>query len=300
MGLSGGPDSMALFHLLLEANYPFEVAHIDHGWRKESGEEAHYLVKMCTQLGIPFHLKKLSPPTEMKNLEDRCRKARLEFFKSVLISQNLKGVFLGHHADDQAETVLKRLFEGASIGKLRGLIPKAEVADVALYRPLLKVKKRDIVNWLDQKGIRYFLDSTNEDTRFLRSRLRNELIPTLATQFGKEVTLNLCRLGEAAAELGDFLEELIAPLRDDIQENSEKISFDFNAHQHLSPFLWKLIIRNLFERRALSLPHSVLEAILAHVQRGSCNKSLQVGGEEVCIHKKSLTIRRKNSVDREW
>jgi tRNA(Ile)-lysidine synthase len=291
LGLSGGPDSIALFHLLLDAKYPFEAAHIDHGWRQESKEESTYLSQACRQAGIAFHLKRLSPPQEVSNLEERGREARLAFFQSVLAAQNLGGVLLAHHADDHAETVLKRLFEGASLPKLRGLLPKTEVSGVVLYRPLLKLRKGDILKWLEVRKITYITDPTNADPRFLRSRLRGDLIPSLSAHFGKEITSNLCRLGETAAELEEFLQELIAPYLSQIQTGLGQVSIDFHDAFPPSPFLGKAVVRAFFDHQGLSLSYPVLEAILLHLQKGSLHKALKIGHQDVLIHKKKLTLK---------
>ena len=121
LALSGGPDSQALFHLLVEFRYPFRVAHVDHAWRPESAKEAKALEELCRQHKIPFHLKTLNPDEMQGNLEDACRQERLSYFQELSTQWNCQAVVLGHHADDQAETVLKRLFEGASLEKLAGI-----------------------------------------------------------------------------------------------------------------------------------------------------------------------------------
>lgn len=290
LALSGGSDSLALFHLLVEERYRFEVAHIDHGWRKESREEASYLAALCQKYAIPFHLKRLVPPKEEKNLEDQAREERLAFFKTLSEKEVLKGVFLGHHADDQAETVLKRVFEGASLPKLRGLLPKMEVEGLTLYRPFLKVKKSVIKQWLETRRIAYFTDPTNADCRFLRSRLREEIIPSLSATFGKEIGLNLCRLGETAAELGDFLEEVITPYRKKIVRNEKGATLDFATVPTPSPFLWKCLIREFCTSCGLSVNHSLLETILFHLQQGSCHKTVVIEGKQVSIHQKKLVL----------
>src|SRR5262249_46973772 len=152
-------------------------AHVDHGWREESGDEAAYLTQFCEKAGVKLHQKKLNPPQHNHNLEDEGRKARLAFFKDVIQKGNFKGIALAHHADDQAETVLKRVFEGANLPKLRGLTPSAHVNGILILRPLLHVSKKQIVEWLHSKQIPFFHDTSNQDPRFLRSRLREEIIP---------------------------------------------------------------------------------------------------------------------------
>jgi tRNA(Ile)-lysidine synthase len=289
LGLSGGPDSMALFWLLLNEKYPFEVAHVDHGWRSESGEEAKKLASLCERTGIPFHLKKLENPP-IKNREDEGRVARLAFFKQIVERQKLEGVFLAHQADDQAETVLKRVFEGASLSKLRGIVAKNELQGLMIYRPLIKIRKSEILSWLNEKKISYFYDMTNTDPRFLRGRLRETLIPLLSDHFGKEVGLNLCRLGESACELGTFLEEHINPYLNRIQKKGDKVVLNFVPDPPRSDFLWKAVVRELFDQQRVALSHATLEMILNHLQKGSCHKSLKVGKKEIFIHRGELTI----------
>jgi tRNA(Ile)-lysidine synthase len=296
LGLSGGPDSMALFHLLLEIDYPFEVAHVDHRWRKESEKESAFLVQLCQQAGVAIHLKQLSPPQEKNNLEERGREMRLSFFKGVLAAQNLKGVLLAHHADDHAETVLKRIFEGASLPKLRGLLPKVEIEGITLYRPLLKQRKTEILKWLNKKQIPYFLDPTNDDPRFLRSRLRKKLIPSLSADFGKEIASNLCRLGEAAAELEEFLKESVAPYASRMQFSTHHALLDLSGDLPLSNFLLKGVLRDFFGRQGLTLPYPILEAIFFHLQKRSHPKSFQIGEEKIVVHQQRVRVMGKDAI----
>lgn len=281
LGLSGGPDSMALFHLLRRLKAPFQAAHVDHGWREESSLEAAKLAEICQKTEVPFHLKRLEPP-KGGNLEEKGRLARLAFFKEICSEEKLRGVALAHHADDQAETVLKRVFEGASLPKLKGLALESEVEGVTIYRPLLKIRKKEILAWLQQEKIPYFSDSTNEDSRFLRTRLREDLLPTLSKSFGKEITPSLCRLGEAAAELQDYLETLIAPYR-----NQECLNFhELPSH----PYVQKMIIRDYFASKRIALSVSVLDTIFFHLRGNRPSIKIQVGKYRVEIHNKRIKL----------
>ena len=114
LALSGGPDSMALFHLLLEGGWNFHVCHVDHGWRKESFEEANQLKILAEKHLVPFYLYKIDiKELEEGNLEDNCRKMRFLFFKQEYAKCGFDALLTGHHADDQVETILKRVFEGS-------------------------------------------------------------------------------------------------------------------------------------------------------------------------------------------
>lgn len=290
LGLSGGPDSMALFYLLLEAKHPFHVAHVDHGWRPESQEEAAILEKLCKEKSIPFHTTRLA--LEGANLEDRSRKERHLFFEKICSSEKLVGVFLAHHADDQAETVLKRVFEGATLPKLRGLLPKTEIGSLTLYRPLLKQTKEEIVRWLDARRIPYFSDPTNQDARYLRSRMRKVILPTLSEQFGKQVAPSLIRIAESAEELACFLHQTIAPFLQQLIENDEEIILNFNCLKEQTPFIRKAVIRSVFEKCELSLSTAIVETIGFHLEKMSSQKCIQVGKNRVELNRGVLTIKK--------
>ncbi|MGM0440691.1 MAG: tRNA lysidine(34) synthetase TilS [Chlamydiota bacterium] len=211
IGLSGGPDSLALFHLLikLSAKHRLElhVAHLDHGWRPESSSEAAQLKELAQQHGIPFYCKTLMPGLMSGNLEAACREARLGFFRELCDQYSLAGVFLGHHADDQAETVLKRIFEGASLTNLGGLQEEIVIDKVTVWRPLLSIKKSEILDWLKNKGLVAFNDYTNLDPRFSRARLRTDIIPMLSRKFGKDVSGALVNLGKESQNLKHELDD---------------------------------------------------------------------------------------------
>lgn len=255
LALSGGPDSMALFHLLKESQHPFEVAHIDHGWREESREEATYLQSV---VDVPFHLKKLQKAP--KNLEDVARKERLAFYKEVLEKRKLGGVLLAHHADDLAETVLKRIFEGARLTKLVGLEKESVVDGILLLRPLLDFRKKQILSYL--KDTKYFVDPTNMD---LRSRMRRDILPLLTEHFGKEIVPSLCRLSAYSKELCQFQDS----------------------------FFVKNVVADFFEDQRVAVSRPTLENICRHLEQGSCHKVMRIGKQEVRIHRGGLQYNKR-------
>ncbi|MBP9841745.1 MAG: tRNA lysidine(34) synthetase TilS [Simkaniaceae bacterium] len=194
LAYSGGGDSTALFHLVLKYReiYPLDlhVAHVDHGWREESEREALLLKDACP---VPFYLHRLKVDPMEKNLEDRCRNLRLAFFYEIYQMLGAEALLMAHHANDQAETVLKRIFEG---GSLHGILPDRDIEGMRVLRPLLGVQKKELIAYLEKEGISYFTDPTNEDERFLRGKMRKSIIPLLEEHFGKGIVAPLCRLAE--------------------------------------------------------------------------------------------------------
>lgn len=294
LALSGGPDSMALFHLLRNLKKKFHVAHVDHGWRESSQKEALELEEMCRGLDIPFHLERLVPSELLGNLEDACRKMRLNFFRQICEKEHLNGVLLAHHADDKAETVLKRVLEGAPLKKLKGLTSYTEIEGLKIFRPLLKVHKKELIQWLQDRKLVYFLDSTNEDTKYLRSRMRKQLFPLLSEHFGKGILSSLCRIGEYAEELEEFLKREIDPYRKKISLQNGYICLDFSRELPSHRFLLKAVIKDFFEMQGLSIPISTLEAVANHLEKKSIHIEMRIAKRCVKIHKETISISKMN------
>lgn len=289
LGLSGGCDSLALFYLLLENRYPFEAVYVDHGWRKESVEEGGKLAALCSAESIPFYLRRLNCNSEGRNLEEEGRKGRLAIFKEIVIKRQLKGVLLAHHADDHAETVLKRIFEGASLPKLRGMAMKHTLDGLEIYRPLLKVRKTELQQFLESKGKTGLVDPTNFDPQFLRARIRTALLPDLSRLFGKQISQNLCRLGEMAQELEEYLTDQSAPYLERMERDQLKLSLDLKEAS-IPLFLMKHVLRCFFSSVGIALSHRLLEQIVHHLQRASCHKMIKVARYMVVLHKGKISV----------
>lgn len=206
LGYSGGPDSKALLYAMLEAGcQTLHLAHVDHGWRPESAQEALKLEEEAKILGLPFHSIRLNPSE--KNKEAVSREARLSFFRSLFDIYPFQALLLAHQAGDVAETALKRMLEGAHLPFLGGMEPMGKLHGMSIWRPLFSTKKEEVLAFLEKKNLRPLSDSTNFDPAFLRARMRIEILPLLAKSFGKEISDNLLLLAERASELKAYLEK---------------------------------------------------------------------------------------------
>ena len=258
LGYSGGPDSKALLYLLLDCRrfFPFELhlAHVDHGWREESGREALELQKEAERLGLPFHLKTLSPKDFIEgNLEEQGRRLRLQFFSQLYGEKGCQALALGHHADDQAEVVLKRVFEGASLFFLGGLEKERCVQDMNLWRPLLNVPKKTVLEWLEKRQLTFFQDPTNHSLLNLRGKMREEILPALSHAFGKEVAANLCRLGEESQQLKEYFSELNRPILATVRKEGAGYCLDLNPFFPIPALQLKFLLKEWLGKQQLSL-----------------------------------------------
>lgn len=263
---SGGPDSKALLYLLLECrkffNLNLHVVHVDHGWREESAREAQQLQMEVHALGLNFHLQTLK---DLPAKEDIARGARYDFFKKVLEHTGAQAVVLGHQREDQAETVLKRVLEGASLTACGGMKTVSIFRGMTLLRPLLAQSKSDLIRWLHQKKISYIQDATNLSPQYLRGRLRSSILPALERSFGKSIIKNLCRLGERVQKMESHLNREIAPLWEKVEEES-KISI--SLLQELDDATLEYFLKRWIEQQGIRLSIDQL-AILVRMVRSS-------------------------------
>lgn len=205
LGYSGGPDSKALLYALIKnGSYPIHIAHVDHGWREESRDEAADIEEEMKTLRLPFHSARLSG---LKPKECEAREARLSFFSSLFEKIPFQALLLAHQAEDVAETSLKRIFEGAHLPFLGGMKQIGRIYEMEVWRPLLQKTKKEILSFLQEHSLKPFFDKTNQDPLYLRSRLREEIFPFLRKSFGKEIEENLYTLSERSFELQNYLTE---------------------------------------------------------------------------------------------
>ena len=189
---SGGADSTALLSALFEvrdsSSSAIAACYFDHGLRDrdEVYREQELLRKTCRRLGIELLSGGVEPgvidriaSTARRGIEDACREERYRFLHRTMQDGGFIRILLGHTRNDQAETVIQRLFEGSGPGGISG-IPADEPP---LLRPLINVERSEIVDYLELRSIEYSVDSSNLSGRFLRNRIRSELIPIISDIF---------------------------------------------------------------------------------------------------------------------
>jgi len=205
VALSGGPDSVALLHLLgdPDLDLDLEAAHVHHGVRgAEADADASFCEALCRQLDIPFHLLRIEPrPPLTSGREGTWRRLRYGALLELKTSRGFAGVATGHHRDDVAEGVLVQLLRGGGPRALAGIT--ASTAD-GVIRPLLPWTRGEIRTWLEGRGISWQEDSSNLDLGLLRNRIRHEILPMLE-RTSTSLRCHLVHLAEALGADEDFL-----------------------------------------------------------------------------------------------
>ncbi len=175
IGVSGGADSVALAHILIELGYRVTIAHLNHGLRgKESDTDERFVTKLADQWKVPCVTHKIRLK-DKGNTENNARLIRYAFLEKVRTEKKATFIAVGHHQDDQIETVLMHIQRGAGLRGLCGM----RLQNGAVIRPLLGVTKKDLVTYLKKKNIDFRTDISNFDTRFRRNLLRHRIIPEL-------------------------------------------------------------------------------------------------------------------------
>jgi tRNA(Ile)-lysidine synthase len=212
LAVSGGPDSTALLIMASEwAKTPgrpsVEVATIDHGLRAGARAEAQAVGEHAKRRGLAHHLIEWRGEKPSTRIQERARAARYRLLAEKARAIGADHIVTAHHADDQNETILFRLLRGSGIAGLRGMAPFALLDGLMLARPLLGLRKSELVAYCRERGEAYVDDPSNDDPRFARTRLRR-LADFLAEEgFGPEETARLsrraARMEEAVARATD-------------------------------------------------------------------------------------------------
>lgn len=221
VAVSGGPDSVCMLGVLNKLKDILKIqihaAHLDHCLRgSESEADARYVGELTAQLGIPCTIEKRDVGQWNKqgktSLEEAAREVRYRFLEEVARQVGATRVAVGHTRDDQVETTLMHYLRGAGIQGLRGLLAAAPIPygnkddGIWVVRPLLKSSRGETAAYCQTHNLKPCSDSSNSDIRFLRNRIRLELIP-LIRQYNPEIDDALVRLADLAGEDADFLDE---------------------------------------------------------------------------------------------
>jgi tRNA(Ile)-lysidine synthase len=229
LSVSGGPDSMALACGLLklrpwDCGGPLVIAHLNHGLRGPESEADEEFVRRFSAAKraagvrlVEFSCQRIDVAARAResggNLESTGRRLRYEWLGRVARQHGVRFVATGHTADDQAETVLHRLLRGSGIHGLQGIRRRRRLSEgVELVRPLLGVTRVAVLGFLQAEGQPFREDSSNQDLRFTRNRIRHQLLPHLAANYNPAIVDVLCRLADAAGSASHHREAQAAAL----------------------------------------------------------------------------------------
>ncbi len=291
VAVSGGTDSVALLRALAALKTGgrgrIVVGHINHRLRSEAANEAQFVAELAARLGFGCELGEGDPDAARQHpdgIEAGAREQRYAFLRATAERIGARYVVTAHTADDQAETVLHRVLRGTGLAGLGGIRRVRRLSDaVTLIRPLLDVRRSEIVAYLADLGQPYCDDSSNRDRGFTRNRIRHDLLPQLAADYNPDVAAALVRLGAAARDAQQLIESLAEALLEQSAEfpapdqaivHCDKLA---GQHRHLVRELFVALWRRAgWPQQAMTFAHWERLAELA--QQHHTDSKMAAGG----------------------
>jgi tRNA(Ile)-lysidine synthase len=293
VGLSGGPDSVALLHILdsLKDVYSIRLhaAHLEHGLRgAESVEDMEFVKALCDSLSVPLTTKreKVGEIAERGGLsvEAAARSVRYAFLDDVLKETGFKKVATGHNANDQAETVLINLMRGSGIAGLAGMKPAVEDR---IVRPLIEAKRDEIMTYLEQKGVSFRTDSSNSDTRFERNKVRSVLIPLIEKEFNPAIVDSLARTASVFSMVHEFFREEVAKtMKAAVKADEGRVTVNLELFNPcpdvVKLFTFHSILRSLEEVEQV-ISYDTLSALLNVADKSQSGSRIDIGSGIIAL-----------------
>jgi tRNA(Ile)-lysidine synthase len=255
LAVSGGPDSTAMLSLCrdlaAEMRLDLHVAHLNHGWRgAQSARDAEFVRRMAFRHGMPVTVGQVKPSTwsgrrdRQSSREALARDLRRAFLLETARQIGARRIALGHTRDDQAESFLLRLLRGSGARGLAGIYP---VVDGVFIRPLIDVRRHEIMACLKARRLRYRIDATNRDTRLTRNRVRRRLMPFLQRDFNPSVIDALSHAADILRDEETYLEEVAAATYEALVDRTEPgVALPTERLRDLPPALQRRVLRMAF------------------------------------------------------
>ena len=293
VALSGGPDSVALAALLLKLRdeMPLEVrlAHFNHRLRDEAGGDERFVRDLARRWVLPLAVGAADVRSyaarKKINLEEAGRELRYRFLRRAAAAGGATKIATGHTMTDQAETVLMRLMRGTGLAGLAGIAPLVAGPPCPIIRPLLGLAGPDLRAWLETEGRPFREDASNRDGRFLRNRIRAELLPELARRYEPQIVAHLARLAGIVREDDELLHGFVRELLDEfVLRRRGSVELDLKTLPLLLPALARRVTREFLREIAGGLRDISYDDVASLLRLGE--------GKELTI-RRGLVLRRE-------
>lgn len=285
-GLSGGPDSVALLHVLDELKDTFNLTlhalYINHGLRPEEiPDEIELCRDLAESLGITFKVEeagvKALSERDGLSIQEAARRLRYGAFEEYAHKMEADRIATGHHADDQAETVIMRLLRGSGPKGLSGIPPVRG----RIIRPLIESERVEIIDYLKKNGFRYMVDTSNLKMKYQRNRMRQEILPLLR-EYNPNLTGTLCRTADIHREENKYLEVKVTEslMRVISRKGEESAELFLSPLQNMDKVILRRALMRIVEEtrglRGVGLEH--IERIINLIFTGSSGSRVQLPG----------------------
>ena len=304
IALSGGVDSIVLFHLLVteykDSYKELVVFHINHGLREESYEEAEFVEKFVKDFDVKFYKEELN----MSDLERDshtseemlARELRYQAFNKMAKLEGVTKLLTAHHKNDQVENILMRLLTGRSIDHSLAICEEIEMAGLTIYRPLLNSLKAELEEYAKEKNLHYYVDATNFDTDYTRNNIRHNIVPLL-NDINSGSFDNLINFANYYQNINNNLKKAILSNKDNyiFSRDEDKISLVKDKFLELNEEEMYFLLKDLItdELGVFDIKQKAIFDVVSSLKKNSGNKSYDLKNnlkiisqyESIYIHK---------------
>ena len=304
IALSGGVDSIVLFHLLVteykDSYKQLVVFHINHGLREESYEEAEFVEKFVKDFDVKFYKEELN----MSDLERDshtseemlARELRYQAFNKMAKLEGVTKLLTAHHKNDQVENILMRLLTGRSIDHSLAICEEIEMAGLTIYRPLLNSLKAELEEYAKEKNLHYYVDATNFDTDYTRNNIRHNIVPLL-NDINSGSFDNLINFANYYQNINNNLKKAILSNKDNyiFSRDEDKISLVKDKFLELNEEEMYFLLKDLItdELGVFDIKQKAIFDVVSSLKKNSGNKSYDLKNnlkiisqyESIYIHK---------------
>lgn len=284
IALSGGVDSIVLFHLLVteykDSYKELVVFHINHGLREESYEEAEFVERFVKDFDVKFYKEELN----MSDLERDshtseemlARELRYQAFNKMAKLEGVTKLLTAHHKNDQVENILMRLLTGRSIDHSLAICEEIEMAGLTIYRPLLNSLKAELEEYAKEKNLHYYVDATNFDTDYTRNNIRHNIVPLL-NDINSGSFDNLINFANYYQNINNNLKKAILSNKDNyiFSRDEDKISLVKDKFLELNEEEMYFLLKDLItdELGVFNIKQKAIFDVVSSLKKNSGNKS---------------------------
>ena len=284
IALSGGVDSIVLFHLLVteykDSYKELVVFHINHGLREESYEEAGFVEKFVKDFDVKFYKEELNMSDIERDShtseEMLARELRYQAFNKMAKLEGVTKLLTAHHKNDQVENILMRLLTGRSIDHSLAICEEIEMAGLNIYRPLLNSLKAELEEYAKEKNLHYYVDATNFDTDYTRNNIRHNIVPLL-NDINSGSFDNLINFANYYQNINNNLKKAILSNKDNyiFSRDEDKISLVKDKFLELNEEEMYFLLKDLItdELGVFDIKQKAIFDVVSSLKKNSGNKS---------------------------
>lgn len=285
VGVSGGPDSVCLLHFLnsIKGDYGLSiiVAHINHNLRGEKAvEDMEFVCKMAHDLNLPFfvHNAMVADYASLKHMsvELAGREIRYDFFNKLLKENNADKIAVAHNLNDQAETILMHIFRGSGMQGLTGMAYESG----NIIRPLMETSRHEILDYIQKNGLKYRIDDTNNQDKFLRNKIRLRVIPYIEENFNSNIKTSLSKTAEILRGEFDFIENYVDEIFDSVcSKKGESLYLNIDRYMMLDISIKRRLLRRvirLIKGNSINVEFKHLEYIMKFIKTSGTGDRIDI------------------------